>query len=281
MKGTLKIAWQAAVVVLGLACFAAAGNINITFASSANGFGGPVPGNNVYYYPYYLTASGTNGGYTFNNQTLTVACDDYFNEVYLGETWQATLETGSNIAGGNLSGTLFGTATLNGLASGITSDKLAYEADFYLFSQLGSNTDINAAINFAMWDMFNNGSYIAPGVDLNGSNQQQVVTMTGSGSQPACTTAANSGPTSGCSDLTSGYWLYQAEQLADGGFAGMNFSDFYVLTPVAGSEPNGDGMPQEYIGEVPEASTMVLLLSGLVGLALLDWRRRWSSVSIR
>src|SRR6185437_10370262 len=53
----------------------------------------------------------------------------------------------------------------------------------------------------------------------------------------------------------------------------FDFSNFVIFTPVNGW-PSNDGRPQEYIGEVPEPGTVLLMASGLLGLAGLAWRRK-------
>ena len=68
-------------------------------------------------------------------------------------------------------------------------------------------------------------------------------------------------------------WYNQA--LAGYNAAGVNYSDVVIYTPVSGSQPKGDGPPQEYIGivdPVPEPGTLLLMVTGLLGL-LVFWRR--------
>ncbi|HVB39441.1 MAG TPA: PEP-CTERM sorting domain-containing protein [Terriglobales bacterium] len=206
-----------ACLVLGLGVMASASPITVTLGSNLSDFGGPAS-SGVYYYPYVLNVNGVN---------MNVACDDYFDDVYKGESWKANVTTVADLVG-----TKFGTA-----------DTTQYQEAAWLFTKFASpllpNNSVNEAINYAMWDLFEG---TAPGVN------------TGN-------------PTS---DTSSTYWINRA---ASADLSGLNFSDFVIYTPVAGTQPNGDGLPQEYIGEVPEPGTIFLMLTGLVGLAFLAWKR--------
>lgn len=276
MNRKLKFLCQASVVVLGLTAFAAASSVGVTFTNSTSNLGGPA-GNGVYYYPYQLTLNG--GGYS--DLALNVACDDYFNEVWLGETWNANVTSGSQVVSGSLSNTMFGSgieAALTGSALGLSSlnAQTAYEMAFVLYSNFlpnnSNNTAINEAINFAMWDLFDNGSNTAQTVGTGG---------VGSGT---CQTAAT-----GCADTTTGYWLELALTDSTNGTLATDasdgfFNDFLVITPtiVNGqftdgtlSNDNSSGQPpQEYISEVPEVGTGLMLATGMLGLGLVEWRRR-------
>src|SRR6185437_15672564 len=84
-----------ACLVLGLGVMASASPITVTMGTNAADYGGPAS-TGVYYYPYVLNVNGVN---------MNVACDDYFDDVKMGESWQANVNTFAN-----LSGTMFGTA---------------------------------------------------------------------------------------------------------------------------------------------------------------------------
>ncbi|HVA65230.1 MAG TPA: PEP-CTERM sorting domain-containing protein [Terriglobales bacterium] len=206
-----------ALAVFGLTALAAANTVPVTFTSTTSGLGGP--GQGVYYYPYQLIVNGS---------SVTVACDDYADTVHLGESWLASVNTFAD-----LSHTLF----FNSAGVGL------YQQAAWLYSQFlptpPLQDNVNAAINFAMWDLFD-GS--APGFNT---------------SNPTSTTSSK-------------YWLNLA---ATQNLSGFDFSQFVIYTPVSGW-PSNDGRPQEYIGEVPEPGTVLLFMTGLLGLAGLAWRRR-------
>jgi hypothetical protein len=87
------------------------------------------PGGNVaygvYLSPYSATVDGT---------LTTIVCDSFTAETYIGETWKATV--------------------LNGSAEG-SSVATQYQEIGYLAQQLpGANLDQQAALSFAIWDIF-------------------------------------------------------------------------------------------------------------------------------
>lgn len=135
--------------MFGLVALAAANTVPVTFTSSASGLGGPT-GTGVYYYPYQLTVNGA---------SVTVACDDYADDVSLGESWNASVNTFAD-----LSHTLFYN---NGAGVSL------YRQAAWLFTQFQPTppltNNVNAAINYAIWDLFD-GS--APGFNTSnpGSN---------------------------------------------------------------------------------------------------------------
>lgn len=234
-----KVIFQVLIAVLGLAVFAAADTVSIKFAPNDSGLGGPTQG--VYYYPYQLTVNGSE---------LTVACDDFQDEVYNNETWQANENFFSN-----LSGALF----YNGTSPTTIATSIAnYEEAAWLFSQFKPTPplvdSVNAAVNIAMWDIFEPGS-------MTQGHLADTTTSSAWWIQEA------------------GYWLNGSPlldaSLSGPSFANFDFSDYVLFTAVDGSEiPSKDGRPQEYMAEVPEPGTILLFATGLLGLGMLEWKRR-------
>jgi hypothetical protein len=57
---------------------------------------------------------------------------------------------------------------------------------------------------------------------------------------------------------------------------GNTYPTVRVFVPIDGTQPNGEGIPQVFLGSTPEPSTLLTLGSGLIGLAGLARKRLFS-----
>lgn len=139
-------------VALSLAAFA--DPVTITLANVGNNIAG-----GVYVVPYYLNVQSSSGSTNY-----TVACDSYFNEVYVGETWTGTENTWATLGQAK-----FGNAS--------NAPQLYTEAA-WLYNQYLTNQPLAtpAATNFAIWSLFQSAypdplnTATIPGYDLAAQN---------------------------------------------------------------------------------------------------------------
>jgi hypothetical protein len=138
--------------LLLLALVAVFGMVLVAPAANADGLpvlvtltgvsGGSV--NGVDTSPYYATVGSTTG--------VPIVCDDYWHEVYIGESWSATVNTFSTLDQARFQG-VNPAATL-----------LMYEEAGFLIEQLASNPGAANDISFAIWSIF------SPGVPSTGNS---------------------------------------------------------------------------------------------------------------
>jgi hypothetical protein len=185
----------------------------------------------VYVGPYNFTET-ING----QSQSLQLICDIFTQEVYVGESWTAVTSTFPSLS--NVEQPSLGTAA-------------QYQEIGWLVEQMNtiiqSHTATNQSVGdlqWAIWAVFD-PAILKPGwKDPYGTISQ--------------------------GDWTAIQSDYNAAVAACGN-GNCTFSNLTIYTPVSGSQPNGDGLPQEYFG-VPEPGTLLLMVTGLLGL-LVFWRR--------
>ncbi len=200
-------------------------------------------GSGVYVDPYTATVGGVSG--------VSVICDDWSDNSYVGESWTADVTTLASLnAGTNSNAPLFGTSPTN-----VT----LYNELAWLGTQLLANPTNYAnqvAVSFALWELtyaYNNPKENPdPTSFLAGSAQ--------SGSQASVNALLNEAAA------------------AVAGPNGYKGSGWEILTPVSGTytNPSDQGPPQEFLVNTPESSSVILFGADTLGLLALAFvfRRR-------
>jgi hypothetical protein len=162
----------------------------------------------IYISPYTATVNGV--------VNTPVICDDFFDEVYLGENWSTTAGTvGSTTTG------LFGTENSQG-----------YGEVAWLSEQLYSNPSNAGAISYAIWAVFDS-SGVAGWLNSYGDTTTYNAVF-GSGGYLAQAAAAVPGPGSGSSFSNVLVYTPVANSQSEGGRP----QEFLVVTPEAPSMAN-------------------------------------------
>ncbi len=222
-----------AVAMLGTSVYSHADTANLTLVNVSPGYND----GSFYTYPYNFSINGSS--------VLTpLICDDFVDDVYIGETWTATVSNINTIEANGQMGPAAG--SLAGLAG--QSKLKAYLEAAYLYNKLYTNLNATTSveINHAVWALFSATPY-------NAASQA----------------------------------LFDEANLNTSESNTAAFSDIVFYTPVArtqmlnGSPVTGgpnNGRPQEFIGKVPEVSSLALLGFGLLGLGGLVRRKQSSLV---
>jgi hypothetical protein len=215
------------VIMFGTAAYSHADTVSLTLVNVSPGYND----GSYYTYPYNFSINGS--------AILTpLLCDDFVDDVYIGETWMATVSNINNIVA---NGQMIPVA--GSLAFGQTKLKAYLEAA-YLYNKLYATLDASSSVNInhAIWALFSSTSYNADSAAL----------------------FAEANTNTSESDTSM-------------------FSDIVFFTPVAGTQTldgrpvtsgANDGRPQEFIGKVPEVSSLALLGFGLLAMGGLVRRKQ-------
>ena len=238
MKMTRSWLLAVAAAVLCLTPNAKADNLDLT--SPGNG----VNAAGVYVGPYQGTINGS--------PVTPIICDDFTHDSFVGETWQATA---TNLGTGNLGST--GT-TLYGTQFGATVATADYDVAAYLASELltpNISATAQTDLQYAIWYLF---------------DPTQVTSyLAGFGSTYSGLLAAAQ------ADVAT---AIAAEGDPNAALTAAELAQFTIYTPTnVTSCPNGAGqckLPQEFIVQTPEPSTLLLLGAGLCFLMVMARRKR-------
>lgn len=229
--------------LLGLAVSALAVSLFGKVASAdttitLTGVGDQATVGNVYVDPYTATIGAATN--------VPVICDDWSNNTYQGEQWNATVINASTVSNPALGTPMFG------------NNQSLYNEVAYLAAQMWANpTDktVQTEYSFAIWEL----TYGANGTYKDPTNPADYLSQYGS----SYVSAVNS--------ILS----------TIGNEANYDSTGWVILNPVPGtSVPSSDGTPQEFLTYVntPEPSTILMLALGLGGLLLLSRRKKHAEV---
>lgn len=169
---------------------------------------------------------------TTSNNVITTEvplnCDTYVNEIYEQESWTANVVPGNEVTGN----TLFN----SGFYEGATT-QVAYDEMFWLVEQMNSIPNTTPAGLTTIEDI-----------------QYAIWTIADPNQTPPYTTDGNAAT-----------WLAAATNPSN--YDTVDAADFLVYVPKAGTQPGGDGMPQEFIQQVPEPNSLIFLGFSLLMVA--------------
>jgi len=132
LKKLILLAFAAALALVISAPAVKADGVQVTLTGVSGG-----SANGVETSPYFGTVNGVTN--------VPIVCDDFFHEVYVGETWTATVNTFATLGQARFQGT-DAAATL-----------LMYEEAAFLIEQLAANPQSSGDISFAIWSIFSPG----------------------------------------------------------------------------------------------------------------------------
>ena len=232
----------------------------------------------IYTSPYQMSVGGTITGNSVSAGTsVPLICDDFADNINVGEFWSANVTDLAQLTGGTNTGlnVYYGTSIhplpsdAFGLNGGYTQTELYVAAASLAVQILQAPTGADAPeLSLALWEIF----------------QPQTV------KDDALKTNYNSQATI---DAVNTYYTDALSLATTGGTGGTPLSgtqlevktgwDIEIYTPVAGTQrPVSDGAPQEFLGgtHVPEPSTWAVLGFDFVGAGIvgLYFRRRSSRV---
>jgi hypothetical protein len=220
MKLTLR-ATALIVLLLAAATIASANGVSLTLNNGGNDVMG-----GVFVGPYNFTTS--------NGQSLQLVCDDFYNDVSIGESWTASTSTVSS-----LSGVMF--------APGNPQYQTQYQEVAWLVEQMSANKG-NAQtvgyIQWAIWAIFDPAIMKSGWTDPYGS-----IT----------------------SDMPGITWWYDQALACETGNNNCTYPNYTIYTPPLTGP--GQPQEYFGIVATPEPSSLALLVAGMLALMLLVIRR--------
>lgn len=239
----------------------------LTLLSPANTGGASAAG--VYTSPYNIGVNST-------SVATQLVCDDYLNDISVGETWQANVATFTTLTSSNVSSLLFGSSSTAPPSNPTYPNDAVFPTDIaadyavaaVLTAELMSLSDLTSdaakGYSFAIWNVFDKSLGDPTGLGL---------------ALPDLTAAENLVTAAMAQDAALGLSAGSVD-LNLITVNGHSISGLTVYTPTADSPNNGgSSVPQEFLQvSMPEPSYPAVLALDLLAVAglLVFFRRRRS-----
>lgn len=241
-------------VIVAILAFTPASYAQNTTTMTLTGTGNSTVAGDIYIDPYTATVG--------TASKVTVICDDWSNNSYVGESWTANV-TNATAVGTASPAPMFGSnQTLYNEVAWLSSQILVNYSSKPTAAQQAAETELS----IALWELTYGANqtneetpsplaFLAENLQGGTSNAEYQAALSdyclaAGGSAALCSGTSYSGDNNSAA-------------------ANYNAAGWEILTPAGNVNPSSDGTPQEFVVYTPESSALVLFGADMLGLLAL------------